>query len=349
MKTKLMSWASALLLAMMATTTSSHAASRSCEYQVIPDQIFATGLLEEGLRLPLPLDAYLPTTCADGPVGRTPALILIAGGGFNFVQRNRPKIVEIADGFARAGFAVFSIEHRVEDWNGYAAVSETKNSAELKAYQRSLKKSPYPGQQHFNALIAMEDGMKAKAWIAERADEFNLDMTRFGLVGGSSGACTVLGMEYTGEDIGLGIVDAQALVDMWGDFYPHTQMRTGEAPLLVLAGTEDPVIAYDSTTDMMRRAKAVQVDASRITMPGVKHGLDDADIFNRKVVGTDLTSFQAMVAFLENKLMPERGTVWPPVGQTREMMAEEYPPAPKKASAKVSSKPAAKPAQVQLR
>jgi hypothetical protein len=97
---------------------------------------------------------------------------------------------------------------------------------------------------------------------------------------------------------------------------------------LILAGTVDPVIDYSLTTDIMHRAKAVSVDASRISMPGVKHGLDDADVFNRLVVGTNLTVFQSMVQFLEAKLRPATRQKWPPTGQTREMMAEEYAPVP---------------------
>ena len=333
---KMPRWMTATWVAAALATTAlgSQAAGRTCSYTVTSSIIYGTGLLEQGLQLPLLMDAYLPTTCNDGAAGVVPPLILIPGGGFNWVQRDRPKIVEIADGFARAGFAVFSIEHRINDWNGYAPVSESKTPAELKAYQPLLKKSPYPGDQHLSALIAMEDGFKARDYIAAHAASFNIDMSRLGLVGGSSGSFTALGMEYSGDDLNVGILDARALVDMWGDFYPHTHMKNGDSPLLILAGTEDPVVDYALTTDTMKRAKAVQVDASRISLPGVKHGLDDANIFTRKIQGTNMTVFEGMVAFTESKLTPERGIVWPPAGQTREMWAEPDP-APTKASGKV--------------
>jgi dienelactone hydrolase len=314
------------LLVLSLAAVGAQASQRVCEFQVISSQVYATGLLEQGLQLPLLVDSYLPTHCVDGRTGKVQPVLLIPGGGFNWVERDRLKIVEIAEGLARAGFAVFPIEHRIREWNGLKPVSETKTAEELKAYQRSLKKSPYPGDQHFQALIAMEDSFKAKAWIQGKAAAYNLDVTQFGMVGGSSGACTALGMEYSGDDIGEGMSDFQALIDMWGDFYPHTHMENGESPVLIMAGTADPVIAYDLTTDIMRRAKLVQVDASRITMPGVKHGLDDADIFNRLVVGTDMTVFETMVQFLEAKLRQDTHQTWPPLGQTREMTAEADPP-----------------------
>lgn len=316
------------LFALSLAALGAQASQRVCEYQLIPTQVYATGLLEQGLQLPLLVDSHLPTNCSDGPAGVVQPVLLIPGGGFNWVERDREKIVEIAAGLAQAGFAVFPIEHRIRDWNGFAPVSETKTSTELKVYQRNLKKSPYPGDQHFQALIAMEDAFKAQAWVRSKAAEYNLDITKFGILGGSSGACTALGMEYSGNNLSEGVSDFQALIDMWGDFFPHTHMEAGESPILILAGTVDPVIEYPLTTDIMQRAKAVGVDASRITMPGVKHGLDDADIFNRLMVGTNLTIFQSMVQFLEAKLRPATRQKWPPAGQTREMMAEEYPPAP---------------------
>ncbi|WP_374672976.1 alpha/beta hydrolase [Ideonella sp.] len=306
------------------------AAQRECTYQVQTALQYGTGTLEGGLQLPLLLDAYLPVACADGPPGAVPPVVLIPGGGFNWVQRDRPRIVEIADGLARAGFAVFSIEHRVREQQGLVPVSETLDTPqEVTAFKRRIRHSPYPGDQHFQALVAMEDGLKAVAWVRDRAQVFGLDAQHLGLLGGSSGACTVLGMAYSADEMLMSpLTGAQAVVDMWGDFYPHTDLKSGNAPVLVLAGTEDPVIPYEQTTDLVQRARRVGVEASRITMPGVKHGLDDADIFHREIVGTDITVFEAIVQFLEARLRPQGGQVWPPTGQRREMTADEPPPTP---------------------
>jgi len=316
----------AALAVLAVAATGVQAAQRNCTYKLTSRIQYATGLLEQNVQEPLLLDAYIPDVCDGAPAGVVQPVLIVPGGGFNWVERDRPKIVQIADGLARAGFAAFPIEHRVKVWNGLAAVSETMDAAQLKAYQASLKKSPYPGDQHFNALIAMEDTMKAKAWIASQAGVYNLDMNQFAFLGGSSGACTVLGASYTWDDIGESSPppNPQAVVDMWGDFYPHFDMEAGEAPILILAGTADPVIDYNLTTDIMKRAKAVRVDSSRVTMPGVKHGLDDADIFNRHILGTNLTIFEGIVQFLEARLRPGAGSVWPPVGQTREMTSEDY-------------------------
>jgi acetyl esterase/lipase len=304
------------------------AAQRECTYQVQSAQVYGTGTLEGGLQLPLLLDAYLPDACADGPAGIVPPIVLIPGGGFNWVQRDRPRIVEIADGLARAGFAVFAIEHRVREQQGLSPVSETLDTPEeVTAFKRRIRHSPYPGDQHFQALVAMEDGLKAVTWVRERAAVYGLDAANLGLLGGSSGACTVLGMAYSADEMQMKpLVGARAVVDMWGDFYPHTDLKAGNAPVLVLAGTEDPVIPYEQTTDLVKRARRVGVEASRITMPGVKHGLDDADIFHREIVGTDITVFEAIVQFLEARLRPQGGQVWPPTGQTREMTSETDPP-----------------------
>jgi hypothetical protein len=125
------------LLVLSLAALGAQASQRACDFQLIPMQIYATGLLEQGLQLPLLVDSYLPTNCSDGPAGMVQPVLLIPGGGFNWVERDREKIVEIAVGLAQAGFAVFPIEHRVRDWNGFAPVSETKTSAEMVVYQRN--------------------------------------------------------------------------------------------------------------------------------------------------------------------------------------------------------------------
>lgn len=300
------------------------AAQRECLYRVDAAQVYGIGLLEQATWQPLLLDAYLPTSCADGPPGRLPVVLVVPGGGFNWVERDRPRIVEIADGLARAGFATFVIEHRVREWHGLAAVSETLDTqAEIDAFKLRLRGSPYPGDQHYQALIATEDGLKAVQWVREQAGRYGLAPERLGLLGGSSGACTVLGMAYSADEMLLApLTYAWAVVDMWGDFYPHTDLKPADPPLLILAGTEDPVIAYPDTTDLMRRSARVGVQGSRITMPGVAHGLDDARLFERHLVGSDLTLFEAIVQFLEAKLRPEWRQLWPPAGQGLEMTAE---------------------------
>lgn len=313
----------AVLLA-MGLAGAAHGAQRSCDYVVQSGQQYATGLLEHGVSQPLYIDAYLPVQCQDGPVGHAQPVMLIAGGGFNTIQRDGEQMVEIADGLARDGFAVFAIDHRLRLWHGLRAVSETKSPAELDAYYRRVisNKSPYGGDQHFQTLIAMEDGYKAISWIRSRAVDYSLDVQSFGLLGTSSGASTVLSLEYGGDDTGFAPLRSKAVVDLWGDLYPHAYLERAESPLLVVAGTADRVIKYEQTTDLMGRASQVGLDATRITMPGVSHGLDDADIMHRMVVGTDLTIYEAVLRFLEATLRGVTLPAWPPEGQTREMVAQ---------------------------
>lgn len=86
------------LFALSLAALGAQASQRVCEYQLIPTQVYATGLLEQGLQLPLLVDSYLPTNCSDGPAGVVQPVLLIPGGGFNWVERDREKIVEIAAG-----------------------------------------------------------------------------------------------------------------------------------------------------------------------------------------------------------------------------------------------------------
>ncbi|HJV69109.1 hypothetical protein [Ideonella sp.] len=307
------------LLVMLACRA--HAAQLSCEYRTQLDQLYAYGQMEQGVQMPLRLDAYLPTTCSNAPGVMHPPVMLLPGGGFGdtVVGKRQPPIVQMAVELARAGFAVFVAEYRPRLWHDVAPVSETMTPDELEAYKALAAQGPYPVSTAVEALMAVEDAFKLQAWIRSRGADDQLDLAAFGMMGPSSGATTSLSMAYMGDNLGVGDAGLHAVVDLWGDFFPHETMMPGEAPLLVVAGTADALIDYPLTTDTMHRAFLTGVDASRITMPGVGHGLVDADIFNRMVDGTGMTVFEVIVQFLEARLRPLGGQVWPPAGQGNEM------------------------------
>lgn len=295
-----------------------------CEVRVEPDQLYAEGQMELGLKMPLKVDAYRPVACTVGLAARVPPIILFPGGGFGdrVAARHAPAIQEIADALARAGFVVFVAEHRPRVWHGVASVSETKTKDELDELRRRAAQGPYPPDSAVQGLIAAEDAFKLRRWIVSQAATYQLHTGRFGIIGPSSGAATALTTEYMGDDLGLGEADMRAVVDLWGDFYPHTDLEAGEAPLLVVIGTADALVDYAQTTDLMARAAEVGVEASRISMPGVGHGLPAADIFHRRLRGSELTVFDVIVRFFRAKLLPRSGESWPPEGQGREMVTD---------------------------
>lgn len=303
------------------------AAQRNCEIRVELGLPYGQGLLEQGMQMPLQVDTYQPLLCAANPTEATPAIVLFPGGGYGdkVAARDSPPIVQMADGLARAGFAVFVAEHRPRYWHGFQSVSETKTEEELDELRRRAAEGPYPPESAVQGLIAAEDAFKLRQWIVAQAAAYQLDVARFGVIGPSSGASTALTMEYMGDNLALGQADMQALVDLWGDFYPHTDMQASESPLLVVIGTADQLVDYEETTDLMLRAAGEGIEASRITMPGVVHGLPAADIFNRQLLDSEMTIFEAIVQFFEAKLRPWPGQVWPPAGQGFEMVAATLP------------------------
>lgn len=311
----------AALLCLVVAACSAHAVQRHCNFRTELDLLYAYGLMEQGVQMPLRLDAYLPTACDVGPAAKSAPVMLLGGGGFSdhVVGRRYPPIVQMAVELAGAGFAVFVAEYRPRFWNGQAPVSETMTDEELEAYRAMAAQGPYPVETAVAALMAVEDAFKLQAWIKTKGDDYVLDLAEFGMMGPSSGATTSLSTAYMGDDLGIGDAGLHALVDLWGDFYPHETMVTGESPLLIVAGTADAVIDYALTTDTMQRASLTGVDASRITMPGIGHGLADADIFNRMVEGTGMTVFEVIVQFFEAKLRPQNRQAWPPAGQGSEM------------------------------
>lgn len=298
-------------------------AAPGCAVHRVTDLLYGEGLMEFGVQMPLKVDAYRPQGCTLEVMQRVAPIILFPGGGYGerVAARHAPAIQEIADGLASAGFAVFVGEHRPRVWHGLASVSETKTPQELDELRRRAKDGPYPPESAVQGLIAAEDAFKLRRWITEQADTYRVDTARFGIIGPSSGAATALTMAYMGDDLALGEADMQAVVNLWGDFHPHTDMQEGESPLLVVIGTADQLIDYGQTSDLMARAAEQGIEASRITMPGVAHGLPAADIFHRRLLGSGQTIFEAIVQFFQAKLRPWGGRAWPPTGQGFEMVA----------------------------
>lgn len=116
------------------------------------------------------IDLYLPEE-GEGPF---PLVVHIHGGGFAFGDKRDDHMNAYLDGIRR-GFAVASVEYRVS------------------------------GEAIFPAAVL--DCREAIRFLKEHADEYQIDPTRIGLIGGSAGGnlCAMLAMnvpngEFPGED-----------------------------------------------------------------------------------------------------------------------------------------------------
>lgn len=299
----------------------------TCEYRVEQAVRYGTGkvsleytkITEETTEQKLYLDAYIPTVCDGQAVtGNLSAIEWVHGGGFGGGQRNENGIVEIAQVLAQNGFAVFSIDYRLVPNEKkktklpvLETLPETKRAALMRDVQEALQNgSPASidsAQNLYGAYVSVEDGLKAKQWIFDNADRFHVATDRIGLMGASAGAVSVLSQAYLADDIGFDRGVVTAVVDMFGTTQPLSALESGEAPLLIIHGTEDQVVRYTESEKLLTQAQTVGISVERITMKGARHGLREADILHRRGEGMNQPIISKVVSFFDEHLRCQAG------------------------------------------
>ena len=130
------------------------------------------------------LDLYLPKNVS----GKIPLIIYIHGGGF---ERGDKSPALYSNEFIQNGYAVAAINYRLS------------------------KEAKYPA--------ANQDVKSAVRWLRANADKYNLDIDRFGAIGGSAGGYFVSFLGTTGDSKEFDVGDnlnysssVQAVIDMFG-------------------------------------------------------------------------------------------------------------------------------------
>lgn len=153
---------------------------------------------------------------------------------------------------------------------------------------------------------ALNDAQAAVRWLRAHSKEYNVDVQRIAIAGGSSGghiAALVATNLWSGADWSGASVDArvQAAVifngvldvpgsraganlgeflgknyradsALWKSASPTQHVTSQAAPFLLLHGTNDRSIPYAHAVEMQRRVRAVGVRAELFTADGADHG-----------------------------------------------------------------------------
>jgi len=294
------------LIALMALATPL-AAHADCTVRVERALQYGTGKLEGGQTKALLLDAYIPETCNGMLVHEVPPIGFVHGGGFIGGGRDEPGKVELSTNLARQGFAVFSIDYRLqgdkpvlEDENARAALEKLADNLSPEEIKWLGKNTSIEGpEKPYLAMVAVEDALRAKEWVNAHQKRFNIQTENWGLIGGSAGAATVMQMAYTADEVFKKPQNANAVVDMWGDMYPKQFIDRDEAPLLILHGTEDETVEYKYSTALLEGARKAGIEVHRITGEGEGHGFDLQHVM---VPGTNMSAFDAIVKFFDTHL-----------------------------------------------
>lgn len=230
------------------------------------------------------LDLYLPTARGEGV--RSPAVVMIHGGGWAGGEKTGLREQSAGCELARAGYVAVSVEYMKE-----------------------------PGKRW---PMNLHDCKNAVRWLRKNADRLHVDPERIGVMGGSAGGHLSLMVAYTSsvpelEPVGPypGVSDAvQACVDLYGisnlltrqstdtSGTPNGKLRSASAlfpetreeapdkwklaspvthvnrnspPTLIIHGTYDTTVDRDQSRELARVLAQHGVEHELLEIPGAGH------------------------------------------------------------------------------
>ena len=218
------------------------------------------------------LDLYVPDVDLSGK--SVPSMVIIHGGGFYGGTRSQPALVDYAERFAAQGYLAISIDYRV------AGQVPELNSQFASLYNQSVTTEVETELlQGLGMFSAMEDSLKALAWLENYAQEQGFEISALGLLGGSAGAITSLNVGYGLNDYGFAVPEFKAVVNHWGNLLidldtSKPSITADEAALISVHGTEDPTVLYSGSVEIHARADEIGLTNELITSEGAGHGFD---------------------------------------------------------------------------
>lgn len=244
------------------------------------------------------LDLYRPIGANTGGL-RSPAVVIIHGGGFQGGTRTQPELVTIARAMAARGFVAVSIDYRL-------VPDQPVPSARVASLvgPATIGTSGATFTQRVAAVAAIDDGLTAVDWLQANADLLSLDPQRIGLLGGSAGAITAVHMAYILDDYGISASPFNFVVDLWGaSLIPANDpvaaanhLETGESPLFVIHGTNDPTVPFTASELLVARAVNQALPHEFYPVVGAGHGFGAVNIFTLEA-SPGVTLFSRMMTW----------------------------------------------------
>jgi acetyl esterase/lipase len=253
------------------------------------------------------LDVYRPVG-AEATGERSPAVLIIHGGGFIGGSRTQGELVTIARAMAARGFVAVSIDYRlVPD----RPVPSTRVASLL--VPATSGSSGGDVAQGTAAVAAIDDALTAVDWLRANASRYNIDAGRIGLLGGSAGAATSVHLAYILDDYGITANPFGFVVDLWGgSFIPANDpvaaanhLESGEPPLFVVHGTNDPTVPFAASELLVARAQSQRLAHEFHPVTGGGHGFGPARFFTQEV-SPGITIFDRMLAWTVSTVRGQR-------------------------------------------
>jgi len=287
----------ALLVAAASVAVASMPYDRALyDVEVRRDLVYGVGATDGGnTAIELRLDLYRPIACVEP---RMPVLLTIHGGGFRNGSKGQQPHVGHGQYFAARGFAVVSIDYRLE---GDRPPADPEAVARGAAYDPSRSAA-----NHAASHAAVVDTKTALRWIHAHASAYGFDPARVFAVGSSAGGyCAVVAgitdSEAFAVDLPGGSIPEEnhptascalaAIVNLWGAAGPWLQeIDPTDPPMMLVYGTEDWL--YTEGEAIRSRCVAVGARHEWFPLAGYGHGAWAAEI-------DGLPREEAILRFLE--------------------------------------------------
>ena len=258
------------------------------------------------------LDLYEPDVDLSGK--SVPSMVIIHGGGFKGGTRTKEELVDYAERFAAQGYLAISIDYRVA-----GQVPELNPQFASLYTQLVTTEVEEEAQQALGMFSAMEDSLKAMAWLENYAEGQGFEISALGLLGSSAGGITSLNVGYGLNDYGFAVPEFKVVVNHWGNLLIDQEsskpsITADEAALISVHGTEDPTVLYSGSVEIHARAVELGLTNELIASAGAGHGFSvnrlwDSESFE----GSGYTKGERILNFVNAAMqtpsdVPEGGT-----------------------------------------
>ena len=155
---------------------------------------------------------------------------------------------------------------------------------------------------------AMEDSLKAIAWLENFAQLRGVEISDLGLLG-SAGAVTSLNIAYGLNDYGFDVPEFKVVVNHWGNLLIDQEsskpsITADEAALISVHGTEDPIVLYSGSFEIHTRADEIGLTAELITSEGAGHGFNQNRLWDSESFeGSGYTKGERILNFVNAAML----------------------------------------------
>lgn len=308
-----MKWISIPLAAMISTACLASPAPKeessiySCTIKTHKSLTYGTAQTTTGEK-DLYLDLYLPTGSAKSCKGKHPTLLLIHGGGFTSGTRKQEEIVDIAQDYAAAGFAVAAIDYRLLTKTSQPVIDKNGKLIAKTFYQGALDNNIdfYDGRFEQNPALALAmsgaaaaaalDAYQAVQWLDKQKKRYSLNMKKLSFAGGSAGAITAMNLAYLLPELrAYKGPKPRVVIDLWGALTQIDSLDKHKPSLFIVHGTKDKTVPFSASTLLVDRAQEEKVGLAFYPIKGAKHSFKSIPVATIEVDG--MTLQERMIRF----------------------------------------------------